>query len=405
MGKPKILILGAGYGGMMTTVRLTKELSPDDADITLVNKHNYHYQTTWLHEAAAGTIHHDRTRMLIKNVVNTNRVNFIQDSVQSIDKENKKVVLKNGELSYDYLVIGLGFESNTFGIKGLEENAFAIRSVNTARKIREHIEYKFASYNNDPEAKDSDLTIVVGGAGLTGVEFLGELVDRIPKLCREYDIDPAKVKIIDVEGTPLVLPPFERDLAEHAQAYLEGKGVEFKLSTFIKEATPDGVKVQKQGSEELEEITAGTVVWTGGVKANHIPADSGFETNRGKIQVREDMRAPDDDSVFAVGDCAVVFPAPDERPYPPTAQIAIQQAEVIAKNLKHLIEGEPTEKFVYKQKGTVASLGEKDAIGVVFDKKLTGRPAAVMKKVIDDRYLLMLGGVGLVLKKGKLNLL
>lgn len=405
MSKPKIVILGAGYGGMMATVRLTKELSIDDADITLVNKHNYHYQTTWLHEAAAGTIHHDRTRMLIKNVINTKRVNFVQDSVKTIDRENHKVLLKNGEIDYDYLVIALGFESNTFGIKGLEENAFAIRSVNTARKIREHIEYKFASYNSDPDAKDSDLTIIVGGAGLSGVEFLGELVDRIPELCKEYDIDPKKVRIVDVEGMPFVLPPFDRELANYAQEYLESKGVEFKLSTFIKEATSEGVKVQKKDSEELEEIQAGTVVWTGGVKANHIPAESGFETNRGKIQVTADLRSPEDDHVFAIGDVAVVFPPNAERPYPPTAQIAIQEAENLAKNMKHILKGEATEDFVYKPKGTVASLGEKEAIGVVFDHKLTGKPAAAMKKVIDDRYLLMLGGVGLVLKKGKLKLL
>jgi NADH dehydrogenase len=405
MSNPRILIIGAGYGGMITTVRLAKELSPDDADITLVNKHNYHYQTTWLHEAAAGTIHHDRTRMLIKNVINTNRVHFVQDSVVKIDKDNKKVILKNGELSYDYLVVGLGFESNTFGIKGLSEHAFSIRSVNTARKIREHIEYKFASYNNDPDAKDSDLTLVVGGAGLSGVEFLGELVDRIPGLCREYDIDQNKVKIIDVEGMPMVLPPFERDLAEYAQRYLENKGVIFKLGTFIKEATPDGVFVQKKDAEKMEEIKAGTVVWTGGVKASHIPADSGFKTNRGKIPVTDDLRAPDDDHVFAVGDVAVVFPAEGKRPYPPTAQIAVQEGELVARNLKHLIKGEPTEKFVYKKRGTVASLGNHQGIGVVYDKKLKGKPAAAMKKVIDDRYLLELGGVGLMLRKGKLNFL
>lgn len=405
MGKPKVLILGAGYGGMITTVRLSKLLSPDDIEITLVNKHNYHYQTTWLHEAAAGTIHHDRTRMLIKNVINTKKVRFVQDCVQSIDKENRKVILKNGELDYDYLVIALGFESNTFGIKGLEENAFAIRSVNTARNIREHIEYKFARFNNDPNAKESDLTIVVGGAGLSGVEFLGELVNRIPELCKEYDVDPSLVKIIDVEGMPMVLPPFDRELAEYAQKYLEGKGVTFKLNTFIKEATPEGVKVQEKGSEELEEIAAGTVVWTGGVKASHIPADSGFETNRGKIPVKEDLRAPDDDHVFAVGDVAVVFPPGAERPYPPTAQIAVQEGETVAENVKHLIKGEPTEPFVYQPKGTVASLGAHEAIGVVFDRKLTGKPAAAMKKIIDDRYLLMLGGVGLLLRKGKLNLL
>lgn len=405
MGKPKIVILGAGYGGMMTTVRLTKELSAEDADITLVNKHNYHYQTTWLHEAAAGTIHHDRTRMLIKNVIDNKRVNFIQDSVRSVDKDQKKIVLKNGELDYDYLVLALGFESNTFGIKGLEENAFAIRSVNTARRIREHIEYKFASYNNDPDAKESDLTIVVGGAGLSGIEFIGELVDRVPELCKEYDIDPSKVKIIDVEGLPIILPPFERDLAEYAQKYLEGKGVTFRLGTFIKEATPDGVLVQKKDAEEMEEIKAGTVVWTGGVKANHIVADSGFDTNRGKIQVNKDLRAPDDDHIFAVGDVAVFFPKEGERPYPPTAQIAVQEGEAAAKNLTHLVKGEDTEPFVYKQRGTVASLGDKEGIGVVFDKKLKGKPAAAMKKIIDDRYLLELGGVGLLLKKGKLKLL
>ncbi|WP_010631366.1 NAD(P)/FAD-dependent oxidoreductase [Sporolactobacillus vineae] len=405
MGKPQIVILGAGYGGMITTVRLTKDLSAEEADITLVNKHNYHYQTTWLHEAAAGTIHHDRTRMLIKNVINNKRINFVQDSVRSVDRENKKVILKNGELDYDYLVLALGFESNTFGIKGLEEYAFAIRSVNTARRIREHIEYKFASYNNDPDAKESDLTIVVGGAGLSGIEFIGELVDRVPELCKEYDIDPAKVKIIDVEGLPIVLPPFERDLAEYAQKYLEDKGVVFRLGTFIKEATPDGVLVQKKDAEEMEEIKAGTVVWTGGVKANHIVADSGFATNRGKIQVNKDLRAPDDDHVFAVGDVAVFFPKEGERPYPPTAQIAVQEGETAAKNLTHLIKGEDTEPFVYKQRGTVASLGDKEGIGVVFDKKLKGKPAATMKKIIDDRYLLELGGVGLMLKKGKLKLL
>ncbi|MFX3616874.1 MAG: NAD(P)/FAD-dependent oxidoreductase [Sporolactobacillus sp.] len=405
MGKPKILILGAGYGGMMTAVRLTKELHADDAEITLVNKHNYHYQTTWLHEAAAGTIHHDRTRMLIKNVINPNRVNFVQDSVRSIDKVNKKVILKNGELSYDYLVIGLGFESNTFGITGLDQYAFSIRSVNTARKIREHIEYKFASYNNDPDAKDTDLTIVVGGAGLSGIEFLGELVDRVPKLCKEYDIPQAKVKIINVEGLPLVLPPFERSLADYAQKYLEDKGVVFKLGTFIKEATANGVKVQKKDSEVLEEIEAGTVVWTGGVKANHIPAESGFETNRGKIEVNADLRSKEDDHVFAVGDVAVIFPKEGERPYPPTAQIAVQAAEAIAKNLKHLLNNEATENFVYKPQGTVASLGDKEGVGTVFDKEIKGKSAAFMKKVIDDKYLMELGGVGLVLKKGKFNFL
>ncbi|MFD2617920.1 NAD(P)/FAD-dependent oxidoreductase [Terrilactibacillus laevilacticus] len=402
MSKPKILILGAGYGGLMTTVRLTKELSNEDADITLVNKHNYHYESTWLHEVSAGTIHHDKARVLIKNVINTNRVNFVQDSVREIKKDEKKVILKNGELTYDYLVIALGFESATFGIKGLDEYAFAMRSINTARRIREHIDYQFANYNNDKNATPEQLAIVVGGGGFSGIELLGELVNRVPQLCREYDIDPTLVKITNVEGAPSILPGFDPELVTYAKNYLESKGVQFKLNTFIKEVTPGSVKMQTKGSEELEEIKAGTIIWTGGVKANSIVENSGFETNRSKVPVKGDLRAPDDDSVFVVGDCALIMNEESGRPYPPTAQIALQEANVIARNIKHVLKNEPTETFVYKSKGTVASLGHSDAIGVVFgDKKLKGKAAATMKKVIDDRSLFLQGGVGLLLKKGK----
>ncbi|MFC7394290.1 NAD(P)/FAD-dependent oxidoreductase [Scopulibacillus cellulosilyticus] len=405
VSKPKILIIGAGYGGMMTATRLIKELSPNDADITLVNKHNYHYQTTWLHQPAAGTLHHDRTRMLIKNVVNPDRVKFVQDTVKEIKPNENKVITENGELEYDYLVIGLGFESNTFGIKGLDENAFTIRSVDSVRKIREHIEYQFASYNHDEVPNDDKLAIAVGGAGLTGVEFVAELANRIPELCREYDIERSKVRIINIEGAPTILPNFDKELVEYAVNQLESKGIEFKLSTFIKECTKDSVIVQEKDSEDLEEIKAGTIVWTGGVKANTIVEKSGFKTNRGKVEVDDALRSKEYDNVFVVGDCSLVMDKETNRPCPPTAQLAMQQGVNLAKNIRHILHNEPTEPFVYKNKGTVASLGAGDAVAVVGNKRIKGAPAAALKKIVDDRYLLMLGGVGLMLKKGKLNLL
>src|SRR5699024_10944817 len=138
-----IVILGAGYGGIMTTVKLQKLLGVNEADITLVNKHDYHYQTTWLHENAAGTLHHDRTRIPLKNVVNMNRVNFIEDTVVAIKPEEKKEEVENGQVDYDILVIGLGFETATFGIPGLIENAFMINNINSASLIREHLDYTF----------------------------------------------------------------------------------------------------------------------------------------------------------------------------------------------------------------------------------------------------------------------
>ncbi|MDQ0159500.1 NAD(P)/FAD-dependent oxidoreductase [Alkalibacillus salilacus] len=404
MNKPSIVVLGAGYGGIMTTTKLQKIIGDTEADITLVNKHDYHYQTTWLHENAAGTLHHDRTRIQINDVVDFNKVNFVQDTVQSIDPDNKVVKLEDGELTYDYLVIGLGFESATFGIEGLLDHAYTINNINSARYIRDHIEYNFAQYNMFKEDRQDLLTIVVGGAGFTGVEFVGELVNRIPELCQEYDVDPSKVRLLNVEAGPTALAGFDEELVEYAMNRLEEKGVEFRLNTMLKKCTEDGIVVEKDG--EQEEIATKNIIWAAGVRGNSIVEESGFEVSRGRVAVRDDLRTPDYDDVFVVGDCAVFFNEETERPYPPTAQIAMQMADTAAHNLKQLVNGQSDlEGFEPDIKGTVASLGHTDAIGVIFDdKKLYGRSASIMKKVIDNRYLLKLGGVGLLLKKGKLDM-
>jgi len=402
--KQKIVILGAGYGGLITTVRLQKMVGVNEAEIVLVNKHDYHYETTWLHEASAGTLHHDRVRYDIKNVIDKNKVTFVQDVAVEIKIEDKVVVTEKGEIPYDYLVVALGGESETFGIQGLKEHAFTISNVNTARQIREHIEYQFATYSNEVEKKDERLTIVVGGAGFTGIEFLGELVNRIPELCVEYDVDYHKVKLICVEAAPMVLPGFDPELVKYAVAQLEKKGVEFKIGTAVKECTPEGVVVQK-GEEEPETIPAGTVVWAAGVRGNSVIDRSGIEAMRGRVKVDPYLRVPGHEDVFVIGDCSLVINEEINRPYPPTAQIAMQQGETCAKNLAALIRNSEEELKVFTPdiKGTVCSLGEDDAIGVVFGKKLKGSKAAFMKKVIDNRALYMIGGPSLVLKKGKLK--
>ncbi|WP_416828541.1 NAD(P)/FAD-dependent oxidoreductase [Ectobacillus polymachus] len=402
MSKPKIVVLGAGYGGMITTVNLQKELSINEAEITLVNNNSYHYQTTWLHENAAGTLHQDKTRINITDVIDTNKVHFVQDTVVNINAAEKRVQLQNGELEYDYLVIGLGFESETFGIKGLKEHAFSIGNINAARHIREHIEYTFSKYAT--EKRDELLTIVVGGAGFTGIEFLGELANRIPELVKEYDLPREKVHIVCVEAAPTVLPGFDPELVSFAVKYLEDKGVEFKIGTAIKEATAEGIIVAK--GDDVEQIKAETVVWAAGVRGNSLVEESGFEAMRGRVKVDEYMRAPGHDDVFMVGDAALIINEAINRPFPPTAQIAIQEGQNVAGNIAVLVRGKgEMKKFSFDNKGTVCSLGEDNGIGVVFGKKVTGWKASIMKKVIDNRYLYILGGPMLVLKKGKLNFL
>ncbi|MED1563686.1 NAD(P)/FAD-dependent oxidoreductase [Alkalihalobacillus alcalophilus] len=395
--KPSIVILGAGYGGMITATRLTKLLTANEANITLVNKHDYHYQTTWLHEPAAGTLSAERTRMPIKSVLNMNRVKLLQDEVVEIKKEDKKVILKNGEVDYDYLVIGLGSEAETFGIPGVFEHAFSKWTVNGAREVKEHIEYIFAKYNNMEEKNDDMLSFIVAGAGFTGIEFIGELSERMPELCSNYDIPREKVKMYVIEASPSALPGFDPELVEYAMNLLENRGVEFKINCPIKEVQADGV-ILANG----DEVKAGTIVWATGVRGNAVIEKSGFDAMRGRIKVEPELRAPGFEDVFVIGDCALIINEEINRPYPPTAQIAMQMADVCAENIKSLITKQGSLKtFKPDIKGTVASLGGKEAIGVVGSRKLYGTPANFMKKMIDNRYLFLLGGPGLALKRGK----
>ncbi|MFM1654895.1 NAD(P)/FAD-dependent oxidoreductase [Brevibacillus sp. B_LB10_24] len=396
MSTPKILILGAGYGGILTALQLEKKLNYNEAEVTLVNKHDYHYITTWLHEPAAGTAPADHARVDLGRIIDKNKTKFVKGVVKSIQTENQTVTLEDGqELSYDYLVIGLGSAPETFGIEGLREYAFSIRSINSVRQIREHIEYKFASYNSEPHRTDY-LTIVVGGAGFSGTEFCGELADRVPELCKEFDVDPNLVKIYNVEAAPTALPGFDKDLVDYAMEVLTRKGIEFRLGTPIKQCTPEGIVLG-----DGEEIKAGTVVWTGGVRGNEVVEKSGFEVMRGRIKVDEFLRAPGYDNVFVVGDCALIF-NDQGRPYPPTAQIAVQEGENCGENLASLLRKAELKPFVPALQGTLASLGKGEGIGVVGSKKLFGSSAALMKKASDLRYLYKIGGVGLAISKVKL---
>src|SRR5690625_4253595 len=354
--KPKIVVLGAGYAGLMTTKKLTQNLLPEEAEIVLVNKHNYHYETTWLHEVAAGTINPNQARYMISDAVNPNRVRLIYDSVVEVKKDEQTVVLENSDITYDYLVIATGFETNTFGIKGMAENAYSIVDINSSRLIREHIELQFAKYSAGELTDDAALTILVGGAGFTGIEFVGELAEKVPQLCKKYDIDRKKVRVINVEAMPSILPMFEKDLVEYALKSLEDRGIEFRLGTAINECTEDSFIV----GEDNEEIKAGTIVWTGGVTGSSVLTASGFEIERGKVMVDGDLRAPGEENIFVLGDCAWVMDPEADRPFPPTAQAALQHGETCANNIKALLYGEPLENFTFIDRGTVASLGVTD---------------------------------------------
>ncbi len=392
---PRIVILGAGYGGIVTAIGLQKELNYNEADVTLVNKHDYHFITTHLHMPAAGTDNPENARIEISKLIDEFKIDFVKSTVVQIRPYDKKIILEDSTLSYDYLVIGLGGEPETFGIPGIKEYALNIRSINSVRLIREHIEYQFARFKQEPHRTDF-LTFVVGGAGFTGIEFVGELADRIPELCREFDVDPALVKIYNIEAAPTALPGFDADLVEYAMQVLAKKGVTFKIATAIKEVTMEGVVLS-----DGEVIRSSTVVWTGGIRGNRMVEEAGFDTKRGRIVVDSTLRTKDFENVYVVGDCSIVLNE-EGQPYPPTAQIATQQGEIAAYNLVAAIRNTPMKDFKFINRGIIASLGKGEAIGVVGTKKLKGFIAAMLKKVVEIRYLYKIGGIPLVIKKGRL---
>ena len=392
---PRIVILGAGYGGIVTAIGLQKELNYNEADVTLVNKHDYHFITTHLHMPAAGTDNPENARIEISKLIDEFKIDFVKSTVVQIRPYDKKIILEDSTLSYDYLVIGLGGEPETFGIPGIKEYALNIRSINSVRLIREHIEYQFARFKQEPHRTDF-LTFVIGGAGFTGIEFVGELADRIPELCREFDVDPALVKIYNIEAAPTALPGFDADLVEYAMQVLAKKGVTFKIATAIKEVTMEGVVLS-----DGEVIRSSTVVWTGGIRGNRMVEEAGFDTKRGRIVVDSTLRTKDFENVYVVGDCSIVLNE-EGQPYPPTAQIATQQGEIAAYNLVAAIRNTPMKDFKFINRGIIASLGKGEAIGVVGTKKLKGFIAAMLKKVVEIRYLYKIGGIPLVIKKGRL---
>ncbi|MFQ3871147.1 NAD(P)/FAD-dependent oxidoreductase [Staphylococcus sp. Mo2-1] len=397
--RKKVLVLGAGYAGLQTITKLQKQISADEAEVTLINKNDYHYEATWLHEASAGTISYEDLLYPVESVVNKDKVNFVKAEVTKIDRNAKKVETDAGIFDYDILVVSLGFETETFGIKGMKDHAFQIENVLTARKLSRHIEDKFANYASSKQKDDKDLAIIVGGAGFTGVEFLGELTDRIPELCNKYGVEQGKVKITCVEAAPKMLPMFSDELVNHAVSYLEDRGVEFKIGTPIVATNEKGFVVKV--NDEEQQLEANTVVWAVGVRGSKLMEESFEGVKRGRIVTKQDLTIEGYDDVFAIGDVSAFIPVGEERPLPTTAQIAMQQGEQTAKNIKNILEGQPTQEFEYVDRGTVCSLGSNDGVGVVYGKDIQGKKAAFMKKVIDTRAVYKLGGVGLAFKKGK----
>ncbi|WP_169084164.1 NAD(P)/FAD-dependent oxidoreductase [Paenibacillus sp. PL91] len=385
----QILILGGGYGGLLTALTARKHLSAAEASITIVNRFPTHQIITELHRLAGDTIAEQAVALPLSKLLGDKHVNIIVDSVKEIKPNEKQVVLASGQVQkYDTLVVALGSETNYFGIPGLEENSLVLKSVADANRIRKHVEDRLDAYKKS--GNKADATIVVGGGGLTGVELVGEFADRLPEICRSKGIDFNDISLYCVEAGPAVLPIFPKVLIDRAVSSLEKRGVNFITSVAITEATKSSVSL-KDGRT----IESSTIIWTGGVKGNPVVGSSGLAEDRGRSLVTPTLQSTSHADVFLAGDCAVVFPEGSERPYPPTAQLAWQMGETVGYNLAVQIKGGVMDKFVPVFSGTLGSLGRKDGVGTIGGNatQLKGLPASLMKEASNVRYLSHIHGL------------
>lgn len=378
-----VVILGAGYGGLTTLKGLNGAIKKGDVNVTLVNKNSYHYDTVNLHEVSAGTIKDKDICIEIKDIIDP-KVNFVQDEVIKIDTDKKIVYTKTKEIDYDILVIGLGFQSNMFGIEGMVEYSMPITDIKSARKIADKIEENFKNYTTSKDEKD--ISIVVGGTGLAGIEFLAELIDKRRELCKKYSIDEKLVKIHGVDACPKLLPMFDEKYSSYAKKYLEDNGIEITLGAGIKGATADSFIVEING--ERKELKANTLVWTAGVKGSKIMDETFPELSKnGRLVTTQQLTVPGKEEIYIVGDCAAFIETGQERPYPTTAQIANQMGQFVSKDIVAKLTGGSAGDFKFINRGVVCSLGHKNAIAAAMGLKYKGFLAAKTKKLVEAKAI------------------
>ena len=380
----KIVILGAGYGGLLTALTLRKYVSKDEATVTVVNKYPTHQLITELHRLAGGSATERAISFPLTKLFKDQDVDVVVSEVKSFTVDNKEVYLADGSvLEYDNLVVALGSQTGFFGIPGLEENSMVLKSVDDANRIYKHIESKIAAYATSKNPQDA--TIVIGGGGLTGVELVGEIVDHFPTVARKYGVDFNELNIKLVEAGPKILPVLPDDLIGRATESLAKRGVEF-----LTDLPVTGVEGNKISLKDGSTIEANTFIWTGGVAALPLVQESGLECDRGKAVIDEYLRSKSHPDVFVVGDASVSLPADGGRPiYAPTAQNAWQMGETCGYNLFAMLKVQKLEEFNPINSGTLASLGRKDGVATVGGNNipLKGLPASLMKEASHVRYL------------------
>jgi NADH dehydrogenase len=372
-----VVVLGSGYAGAGAVKSLESKLG-SRADLVWISDVDYHLV---LHESHR-CIRNPGVREKIKipaEEIKSRHTEFKQGTVEDIDVDERSVELADGSVDYDYLLVALGSRTAFFGIDGLREHALTLKGLDDALEIHERVkETARTASRNDPAQ------VVIGGAGLSGIQTAGEIAAF-------RDAYNAPIDIYLVEGLDRILPNSDPELQGALRKRLEAADVNIMTGEFIGEVDAETVYI---GDEN--EIDYDVLVWTGGITGRKAVEEVGVEKDdrSHRINSRATFET-NDDRVFAVGDCALVD-QPGDQPAPPTAQAAWQAAEVAGENVARAVRGQPPTEWTHDDKGTVVSVGDRAvAHDVVYSPISTfgGTPAELLKKAIATRWIADVSGL------------
>ncbi|MGS4344234.1 NAD(P)/FAD-dependent oxidoreductase [Myroides odoratus] len=357
--RPRVVIIGGGFGGLA----LAKKLKNKNFQVVLLDKHNYHTFQPLLYQVATGGLESGSIAFPIRKVVqNYEGIFFRVAQVQRIDTENKKVIADIGTIFFDYLVIATGSRTNFFGNTAIQQHSMAMKTIPQSLNIRSLVLENFeeALLTNDEKEKRALMNFVIVGAGPTGVELAGALAEmKKHVLPKDYpDLDIRQMEINVIQGGSKVLDAMSEKSSRRAQEFLEKLGVNVWVNEIVTDF--DGKTVHTKSGLTFE---TETVIWTAGVMGAVIDGFEASVIQRGnRLKVNEYNQVEGFTDIFAIGDVAAMVTENLPMGHPMMAQPAIQQGELLAKNLIQLREGKPLKKFAYNDKGSMATIGRNKAV-------------------------------------------
>jgi NADH dehydrogenase len=373
--RQRIVILGGGFAGVYTALRLDKTLARDtDIEIVLVSRDNFLLFTPMLHEVATGEIGATDIVNALRKMLR--RVNLFIGEVESIDLPGKRVTVSHGdshhhhELAYEYLVLALGASTNFFNLPGLQERALTMKSINDALHLRNHVIKNLgeADFECCTDLRETLLTVVVAGAGFAGVETIGGLNDFVRESLRFYPhLKEDMVRFLLVDAGPAILPELSPSLGAYAQKKLARRKIEILLSTKVESVADQEVKLSNGTS-----IRTNTLIWTGGNAPHPLLSALPCQMERGRPLVNDFLEIPEWPGVWAVGDCAAIHDPCSGKLYPPTAQHALRQGKVLARNLEATIRGGVKTPFVFSMLGQLAAIGKRTGVANILGVNFSG---------------------------------